>query len=239
MKEKDELYQVRIKDLPSTERPRERLFRHGAHSLSTAELLAIVLRTGTGGENVVSMAGRLLARYGGLDGLASASPHQLSREHGIGHAKAAQIKAALELGKRLMLSSSDERPQITSPADAAALLMGEMAFLEQEHLRAIQLDTKHRVIEITTVAIGSLNTARLRLGDMFREAVRNNAAAIIVAHNHPSGDPTPSREDMNITREMIEAGKLLGIKVLDHLVIGKQQYVSLKEKAPSLWEDKP
>ena len=239
MKEKDGSYQVRIKDLPTTERPRERLFRSGARALSTAELLAIILRTGIGGENVVSMAGRLLARYGGLDGLASASPQQLSRERGIGHAKAAQIKAALELGKRLMLSSADERPQITSPADAAALLMGEMAFLEQEHLRSIQLDTKHRVIAITTVAIGSLNAARLRLGDMFREAVRNNAAAIIVAHNHPSGDPTPSREDMSITREMINAGRLLGIKVLDHLVIGRQKYVSLKEKAPSLWEDKP
>jgi len=236
VKEREDTYRIRIKDLPSTERPRERLFHQGSNSLSTAELLAIILRTGTDGENAVNMAGRLLARYGGLEGIAGASPQQLSQERGIGQAKAAQIKAALELGKRLMLSSLEERPQITSPEDAAALLMGEMSFLEQEHLKAILLDTKHRVIAITTVAVGSLNTARLRLGDLFRDAVKDNAAAIIVAHNHPSGDPTPSREDIKITREIIEGGNLLGIKVLDHLVIGKQRFRSLKEEAPSLWE---
>jgi DNA repair protein RadC len=223
-------YQPRITDLPCDERPRERLIHVGASAVSTAELLAIILRVGTDGENVVRMAQRLLAKYKGLGGLARASASELCAEKGLGEAKTAQLKAALELGRRLLVESPDERPTITCPADAANLLLGEMGLLEQENMRVILLDTRNRVQAIQPVYQGSLNTTMVRVGELFREAVRANCAAIIVAHNHPSGDPSPSPEDVAITREIVSAGKLLNIDVLDHLVIGHQRFVSLKER---------
>jgi DNA repair protein RadC len=150
--------------------------------------------------------------------------------HGVGIAKAAQIKAALELGKRLMVASPEERPQVKSPADVANLLMLEMGFLDQEHLRVVLLDTKNRVLGMPTIYIGSLNTSVLRVAELFREPIKANCAAVIIVHNHPSGDPTPSPEDVRITQQIVEAGKLLDVEVLDHLVIGQQRYVSLKER---------
>jgi DNA repair protein RadC len=223
-------YQPMIRDLPSSERPRERLAQAGPAALSNAELLAIILRVGVKGENVVRMSERLLAKYKGLDGLARASFAELCAEKGMGPAKAVQLKAALELGRRLLLTSPNDRPTVRSPADAAALIMLDMAGLEQEHLRVILLDTRNRVIAISEVYKGSLNTAMIRVGELFRDAIRHNCAAIIVAHNHPSGDPTPSPEDIAVTRQIVEAGKLLDIEVLDHLVIGQRRYVSLKEQ---------
>ena len=148
----------------------------------------------------------------------------------MGEAKVAQLKAAFELGRRLLVESPDEQPTITSPADAANLLLGEMSLLEQESMRVILLDTRNRVQAIQTVYQGSLNTTMVRVGELFREAVRANCAAIIVAHNHPSGDPSPSPEDVAITKDIVAAGKLLSIDVLDHLVIGRQRFVSLKER---------
>jgi len=142
----------------------------------------------------------------------------------------AQIKAALELGRRLLVSSPDDRPQVLSPGDAANLLMLEMGLLEQEHLRIVLLDTRNRVLSISTVYIGSLNTSMVRVGELFREAIRHNAAAVIVAHNHPSGDPTPSPEDVAVTKQIVQAGKLLDISVLDHIVVGRGRFVSLKER---------
>ncbi|MCB0242235.1 MAG: hypothetical protein KDI12_02425, partial [Anaerolineae bacterium] len=156
-------------DLPQGERPRERLEHYGAGALSSAELLAIILRVGTGGENVVRVAERLLARYEGLPGLAQATVSELCQEKGIGQAKAVQIKAALELGRRLLVTAPHERPQMRSPADAANLLMAEMSLLPQEHLRTVLLDTRNRVISIPTIYVGSLNTAQVRVGEMFRE----------------------------------------------------------------------
>ncbi len=223
-------YHPMIKDLPASERPRERLQNYGSGSLSTSELLAIILRTGAKSESVVNLGSRLLAQFGGLAGIARASFADLCNVHGLGPAKVAQLKAALELGKRLMVASPEERPQVKSPADVANLLMLEMGFLEQEHLRVVLLDTKNRVLNIPTIYIGSLNTSILRVGELFREAVRANCAAVIVVHNHPSGDPTPSPEDVRITQQIVEAGKLLDVEVLDHLVIGEQRYVSLKER---------
>ncbi|MCB9132920.1 MAG: DNA repair protein RadC [Anaerolineales bacterium] len=217
-------------DLPQGERPRERLEHYGAGALSSAELLAIILRVGTGGENVVRVAERLLARYEGLPGLAQATVSELCQEKGIGQAKAVQIKAALELGRRLLVTAPHERPQMRSPADAANLLMAEMSLLPQEHLRTVLLDTRNRVISIPTIYVGSLNTAQVRVGEMFREAIRANCAGMIVVHNHPSGDPTPSPEDVQVTRMIVEAGSLLNIDVLDHLIIGRQRFVSLKER---------
>jgi DNA repair protein RadC len=188
------------------------------------------LRVGTGGENVMRVAQRLLVKFGGLGGLARASTSELCAEKGLGEAKVAQLKAAFELGRRLLVESPDERPTITSPADAANLLLGEMGLLEQESMRVILLDTRNRVQAIQTVYQGSLNTTMVRVSELFREAVRANCAAIIVAHNHPSGDPSPSPEDVAITKDIVAAGKLLNIDVLDHLVIGRQRFVSLKER---------
>lgn len=223
-------YRPTIHDLPEGERPRERLEHYGAGALSSAELLAIILRVGTGGENVVRVAERLLARFEGLPGLAQATVSELCQEKGIGQAKAVQIKAALELGRRLLVTAPHERPQMRSPADAANLLMAEMSLLPQEHLRTVLLDTRNRVLSIPTIYVGSLNTAQVRVGEMFREAIRANCAGMIVVHNHPSGDPTPSPEDVQVTRMIVEAGSLLNIDVLDHLIIGRQRFVSLKER---------
>ena len=223
-------YRPTIKDLPVDERPRERLAQAGEGALSTAELLAIILRTGLGGENVLAMATRLISKYNGLPGLARASFAELQAEKGLGKAKTAQIKAALELGRRMLLTSPEDRFAVRSPADVAQLLMAEMAHLEQEHFRVLYLDTRNRLMGSETVYVGSLNASHIRVGEIFRDAVKRNCAAIIVVHNHPSGDPTPSPEDVAVTRQLVEAGKLLDIELLDHLIIGQQRFVSLRER---------
>jgi DNA repair protein RadC len=223
-------YHVTIKDLPSSERPRERLLKEGASSLSNSELLAILFRVGIEGENVLSLASNLIARFHGLAGLARASFPELEEVKGLGEAKISTLKAAFELGRRLTISSDEERLQIRSPQDAANILMSEMSLLDQEQLRVMLLDTRNRVLSMPTIYKGNLNTSVVRVSELFRDAIKHNAAALIVAHNHPSGDPTPSPEDVAVTRNIISAGKLLDIEVLDHLVIGQQRYVSLKER---------
>ena len=220
----------RITDLHETERPRERLVSLGPQALSSAELLAILLRVGVQGENAVQVGQRLLQAFGGLGGLHRAPFEELVGQHGIGEAKAAQLKAAIELGRRLMLESPEERPTINSPADAAALVRYEMAALEQEHLRALLLDTRNHVLDIVEVYRGSVNSSQVRVGEVFKAAVRRGAPAILVVHNHPSGDPTPSPDDVAVTRALVQAGKLLDVEVLDHLVIGRGRYVSMKER---------
>ncbi|MFC2029231.1 DNA repair protein RadC [Chloroflexota bacterium] len=226
----DANYHPTIKELPSSERPRERLLHYGATSLSSAELLAIILRTGTRDENVIRVAQRLLATFGGLAGLARASASELVKAKGLGPAKVAQIKASLELGRRLMIETPDEGHQIRSPADAANLVMSEMCLLEQERMRVMLLDTKNRVLAIKEVYKGSLNTSLIRVGELFKEAVRANSASLVVVHNHPSGDPTPSPEDVAVTKQIVEAGRLLDVDVLDHIIIGQGRFVSLKER---------
>jgi DNA repair protein RadC len=176
------------------------------------------------------MAHRLLNEFGGLTGLHRATFEEVVMQHGLGPAKAAQIKAALELGNRLRRESPDERPSINSPADAAELVQFEMSALEQEELRVILLDTRNRLLKIESVYRGSVNTSQVRVGEIFKTAIRNNAPSLIVVHNHPSGDPTPSPDDVAITRAILSAGKLLDVDVLDHLVIGQGRYVSLKER---------
>jgi DNA repair protein RadC len=223
-------YHLTIHEFPKDERPRERLMVYGEAALSNAELLAILLRVGVSGQNVITLSTTLLRDFGGLVGLAKAGFGELTAVRGVSTAKAAQLKAALELGRRLLLSSPDFRPQITSPTDAANLLMLEMGALPQENLRTILLDTKNRVLGSPTVYIGNVNSSIIRVAEVFREAVRSNATAIIVAHNHPSGDPTPSPEDVQVTRSIVQAGQLLGIEVLDHLVIGHHRFISLKER---------
>jgi DNA repair protein RadC len=222
---------ITVKEMPVDERPRERLMRVGPQALSTAELLAIILRVGVGGENVLTMAQRILATYEGLGGIARADFAQLAAEHGLGPAKTAQILAALELGRRLMAESPEERWQIRAPSDAAHILMPKLGFQEQEHFAILYLDTRNRVSDQEVLYVGSLNTSLVRVAEVFRGAVRRNCAALIVAHNHPSGDPNPSPEDVSLTRRLVDAGKLLEIDVLDHLVIGHNRYVSLRERS--------
>ena len=220
----------RITDIEESDRPRERLADLGPQALSNPELIAILLRVGVQGENAVQMGQRILQDMGGLRGLHQASFAQLCAQHGLGEAKAAQIKAAIELGKRLAQQEPEERAAIHSPGDAAELVRYEMGALEQEHLRVILLDTRNRVIAIEKLYIGSLNASTVRVGEVFRPAIQRSAAALIVVHNHPSGDPSPSPEDVALTRAIVQSGKLLDIEVLDHLVIGHNRWVSLKER---------
>ncbi len=220
----------RITDLDESERPRERLARLGPQALSNAELLAILLRTGVRGESAVQVGQRLLQAFGGISGIHRAAFEEVCEQHGMGTAKAAQIKAAIELGRRLTLESPEERPAIHSPADAAMLVQYEMSALEQEALRVILLDSRNRVLDVVEMYRGSLNSSQVRVGELFRPAIRRNSAALIVIHNHPSGDPAPSPDDVAITRAIVQAGKLLDIEVLDHLVIGRGRFVSMKER---------
>lgn len=212
------------------DRPRERLLRVGPRNLSHAELLAILLRVGSQGESALQMAQRILKAVGGVGGLLSVTPHHLTEMKGVGVAKAAQLLAAIELGHRAARTRLGERPQVSSPEDAALLFMPVLSGQEQETVWVLLLDTRNRQLDLVQVYQGSLNTSSIRVGELFREAIRHNAAGIIVAHNHPSGDPAPSPEDVAVTRMMVEAGRLLDIPLLDHLVIGHARYVSLKER---------
>ncbi len=219
-----------IRAMNTGERPRERLQQLGAGVLSDVELLAITLRIGYHGVNVIQLSQELLEKYGRLGGLARTPYDVLAHEKGVGPVKAAELLAAFELGRRAVNANPADQPQIKSPAEAAQLLC-EMAALEQEEMRVLLLTQKNRVRAIRTVYRGSLHTTVVRVGELFTPAVRENCAAIIVAHNHPSGDPTPSPEDAALTREIVKAGQLLDIDVLDHLVIGASgKYVSLKER---------
>ena len=223
-------YSRSIREMPSEDRPREKMVKLGPGALTDSELLAILLRTGIKGENVVALSQRLLTDFGGLTGLSRVPMSELCELRGVGEAKAAQLKAALEIGRRLLLAEPDQRLQVRSPGDLANPLILEMSGLEQENLKLVMLDNKNRVLRMQTVYVGTINSSQVRIGEVFREAIRQNAASIIVAHNHPSGDPTPSPEDVRVTEEMIEAGKLLEIELLDHLVIGHQRFVSLRER---------
>jgi DNA repair protein RadC len=220
----------RISDLQRSERPRERLMSEGADKLSNAELLAILLRVGVPGESAVQVGQRLLQEFKGLAGIHRAPFEELVAQHGIGEAKAAQIKAAIELGRRLQEVPPEDRPTISNPAQAADLVKYEMQALEYERLDVILLDTRNQVIDRVEIYKGSVSTAQVRTGDIFKHAVRKNATAMIVVHNHPSGDPTPSPDDVAVTRELVKAGDLMGVKVLDHIVIGQGRHVSMKER---------
>ena len=219
-----------IKDLDQNERPRERLARMGAQVLSTAELLAVLIRVGVEGENAIQLGQRLLKEFNGLAGLQQATFAEICNQHGIGRAKAAQIKAAIDLGRRLAIKSSEDRVIVHSPEDAADMVQYEMSSLEQEQLRVLLLNTRNHVLGVRTIYQGSLNSSQVRVGELFRPAIRENAAAIIVVHNHPSGDPSPSPDDVAITKAIIKAGKLLDIQVLDHLIIGRGRFISLNRR---------
>jgi len=219
----------RIADLHRSDRPRERLANQGPGALAEAELVAILLRTGIRGSSALHLAESLLQECGGVAGLRHARFEDLRGRHGIGEAKAAQLLAAVELGRRFAKAELSGRRAIGSPADVADLLAYEIGGREQEHLIAVLLDTRNRLLRTVEIYVGSLNTSVVRIGEVFREAVRYNAAAVIVAHNHPSGDPSPSPEDVAVTRALVEAGRLLDIEVLDHLIICRDRHLSLRQ----------
>ena len=219
-----------VREMPSEERPRERLAAYGARHLSNTELIAILLRTGSAGENVISQSSRLLSRFDGLRGLGKASFSELCAERGLSEAKACQILSALELGRRFVSLAPEERAAINCPEDVVNLVSAEMASLEQEHLRVLLLNTRNEVTGVEEIYIGNVNSSVVRPAEVFRPGIRANATSVLAVHNHPSGDPTPSGADVSITRDLAEAGKLLGIELLDHVVIGSgQRYVSMKE----------
>jgi DNA repair protein RadC len=211
--------------LPVRERPACRVSEN-ADECNLVELLAAVVR----GPRQIEIAFALLGRFGDLDALSLASVCELTQVQGVGSATAASIKAALELGRRRLLAASEDRFAVRSPADAAQFLMAEMAGLEQEHFKVLYLDTRNRLLGNDTLYVGSLNASHIRVAEVFREATRRNCASIVCAHNHPSSDPTPSPEDVEVTRQIVAAGALLNIECLDHLVIGRGRYVSLRER---------
>jgi DNA repair protein RadC len=221
-------YRALIREMPTDERPRERLRSRGPEALSNAELLAILLRTGSRGENVVALATRLLSRFEGVNALGRASFAELCAEKHVGPAKAAQVIAALALGQRIM-SAQPPRAPVRSPEDVFALVGADMALLEQEHLKVILLNTRNQVMSVRQVNRGNVHSAVVRVAEVFRDAIRENAPNIILVHNHPSGDPSPSPDDAALTKQVEEAGRLLGIDVLDHVVIGRSGPASLRE----------
>ncbi|MFJ8264565.1 DNA repair protein RadC [Peribacillus asahii] len=219
-----------MREYRKEEKPRERFLQDGPESLSNQELFALLLRTGTKEESVLQMANRLMDVFEELRLLKEASIEELTAIKGIGEAKAMQLLAAVELGRRIHRVNNQERYVIRSPEDGAKYCMEEMRFLTQEHFVCLYLNTKNQVLHKRTVFIGSLNASIVHPREVFKEAFRRSAASIICLHNHPSGDPAPSKEDIEVTKRLVECGKIIGIDLLDHLIIGEHKYVSLKEK---------
>lgn len=219
-----------IREMPTNMQPIKRMAFAGPGALNDAETLSIVLGSGRKGENAIRVAENVLTRFGGLAGIINATDEELCAVAGIGPTKAAQMRAALEIGRRLIGSRLADCPTVRGPSDVANLLMLEMGLLEREELRVLVMDTKNHVRKVVTVYQGNLNTAVVRVGEVFTPALRANAASIIVVHNHPSSDPTPSPEDVRVTEMLVQAGKLLDVAVLDHIIIGRNRYVSLKER---------
>lgn len=219
-----------IRDFPKDERPRERFIQNGPESLSNHELVALMLRTGTKDESVLQLANRLLTHFEGLRLLKDATLNEITSIKGIGMAKAVHLLASVELGRRISNLNYDDRYVIRSPEDGAKYMMNDMRFLTQEHFVALYLNTKNQVLHKQTIFIGSLNASIVHPREVFKQAIRRSAASVICLHNHPSGDPSPSQEDIEVTKRLEECGKIIGIELLDHLIIGENKFVSLKEK---------
>ncbi|HHX14019.1 MAG TPA: DNA repair protein RadC [Clostridiales bacterium] len=222
---------VAIRDLPTIERPREKLFRYGAAALSNSELLAILIGSGTRRQSALTLANRVLTLgSGGLGDLADLSPEELIKLPGLGPAKACQVLAAVELGRRMAVTPRQDRPEIADPNDVAGLFMEKMRYLKKEHFTVLFLSTKNEIICAEEISVGNLNSSIVHPREVFRGAVKRGAAAVILVHNHPSGHPQPSQNDIDVTRRLVEAGDLMGIPVLDHLIIGDGVFISLKEQ---------
>ena len=220
-----------IRDLPVSERPRERLQKLGVEALSAQEILAVILGRGIAGESVMVTAQRLLSHFGDLKGIGGASVEELSQVKGIGLAKAAQIKAAFELSRRLEgYPQAEDKPIVKTPEDVASLVRGRLKGKKKEHFLALLLDTRNRLIKVAEISIGSLDASIVHPREVFKEAISASAASVIFAHNHPSGDPTASEDDIRLTKRLVKAGEIVGIDVLDHIIIGDKNYLSLKRE---------
>lgn len=220
-----------IKDLPEDDRPREKLYKYGVKALSNSELLAIIIRTGNTKNTAIEIAQQLLALdKRGLAFLTELSFEELTSINGIGKCKASQIISTLELAKRISATTGESKIKITSPKEVVNILMEEMRYLKKEFFKIVLLDTKNQIISIENISIGSLNSSIVHPREVFNIAIKRSSASIILAHNHPSGDPTPSKEDINVTNRLVQCGDIIGIKVLDHIIIGDGNYKSLKEK---------
>ena len=229
MKKMSQSFHISIKNYPEEARPREKMLAMGAEALSDQELLAILLRTGTRDKSALDLAQDLLST-GGITTLTQLTLEELGQRKGIGLAKAAQLKAAVELGKRLSKQRLGPKPAIRNPQDAAQFVMNEMMYLDREHFRVINLNTKNQILAVDTVSIGSLDASLVHPREVFKLPIKRSAASLILVHNHPSGDTSPSREDIEVTKRLVEAGRLLGINILDHLIIGHNNFLSMKEK---------
>ncbi len=220
-----------VRDLPLSERPRERLLKLGSEALSAQEILALILGRGIKGESVMAASQKLLSQFGNLKGIVNASMEELMQISGIGPAKAAQIKAALELSKRLEADVGEKpKPTLKSPEDVAAVVRSQLKDKKKEHFLVLCLDTRNRLIHCRQVSIGSLDTSIVHPREVFKEAVSSSAASVIFVHNHPSGDPEPSKEDVELTKRLAKAGEIIGIDVLDHIVVCDKSYLSLKAR---------
>ncbi|MFN0150688.1 MAG: DNA repair protein RadC [bacterium] len=218
-----------VEVLPAEDRPRERLLRLGVRALSGTEILALLLGTGAHGASALDVASDLIRQFGSLRAVAEAEPLVLSQVAGVGSVKASRMKAAAEFGRRVVSHSAEPMPTIRSPEDVARLLMDEMRTLDREHFREILLNSKNRVLSVETISVGTLNASIVHPREGLKPAIMKSAAAIILVHNHPTGVPTPSQEDIAITRRFVKAGEIVGIDILDHVIIGNGQYQSLKE----------
>ncbi len=219
-----------IRELPAAERPRERLAARGPGGLSAAELIGLLWGSGAQGMSAIDLAEEALARHDGLAGLARATDLELASLPGVGPAKAAQLIASFELGRRLLADWPTGRWTVRTPHDVADRLVLQMGRLEREELRAVLLDTKNHVLRVVTCYVGNVSASLVRVGELFRDAVRLDAAGVILVHNHPSGDPTPSPDDLHLTAEALAAGRLLDIDLLDHVVVGHDAWVSLRDR---------
>jgi DNA repair protein RadC len=219
----------RLKNLPLEERPRERLIHAGPEHLAIRELIAIILRTGSTRRTVIELADDLLTKFNNLRGVARASVAELATCHGMGEAKAVQLKAAFELGRRALTEHPAQLPVVRKPADVYDLLKAVFQDLDREHFRVILLNVKNQVIKVDSTTIGMLNSSPVHPREVFKEAIRLSSASIILAHNHPSGDPTPSPEDLRLTARLSEAGEIIGITIIDHIICGDNCFISLKE----------
>jgi len=220
-----------IHDLPVSERPRERLQKFGVETLSAQEILALILGRGISGESVMVTAQRLLSQFGNLKGIANASVEELSQTKGIGLAKASQIKAAFELANRLEgYSEAGEKPIVKVPEDVVGLVKGRLSGKKKEYFLALLLDTRNRLIKVSEISVGSLDASIVHPREVFKEAISASAASVIFTHNHPSGDPEASEDDIKLTKQLAQAGEIVGIDVLDHIIVCDKKYVSLKRE---------